>query len=102
MVVTEDPYALAVAAAEELARVTGVGHHDVAVVLGSGWGPAVDDLGETVGELPITELPGFPAPTAVGHTGSIRSIVAGDGGPRVLALSGRVHLYEGHSPATVV
>jgi purine-nucleoside phosphorylase len=102
VVVTEDPYALAVAAAEELARVTGIHHHDVAVVLGSGWGPAVDDLGETVGELPITELPGFPAPTAVGHTGSIRSIVAGDGGPRVLALSGRVHLYEGHSPATVV
>jgi purine-nucleoside phosphorylase len=99
---TQDPYALSVTAAEELVRITGVERHDVAVVLGSGWGPAIDDLGETVGELPITELPGFPAPSAVGHTGTIRSIDSGDGGPRVLALSGRVHLYEGHAPATVV
>jgi purine-nucleoside phosphorylase len=95
-----DPYALSVTAAEELVRITGVERHDVAVVLGSGWGPAIDDLGETVGELPITELPGFPAPSAVGHTGAIRSLDAG--GVRVLVLSGRVHLYEGHAPSTVV
>jgi purine-nucleoside phosphorylase len=97
---TRDPYEVAVAAAAELRRVTGVDRHDVAVVLGSGWGPAIDDLGETTAELPVTELPGFPAPTAVGHTGTIRSIAAGD--RRVLALSGRVHLYEGHAPSTVV
>jgi purine-nucleoside phosphorylase len=95
-----DPFALATDAAAELRRATGVDRHDVAVVLGSGWGPAVDDLGEATGDLPVTELPGFPAPTAVGHTGTIRSVDAG--GLRVLALSGRVHLYEGHPPATVV
>jgi purine-nucleoside phosphorylase len=95
-----DPFVLATEAAAELRRATGVERHDVAVVLGSGWGPAIEDLGETGGELPVTELPGFPAPTAVGHTGTIRSIDAG--GLRVLALSGRVHLYEGHAPATVV
>jgi purine-nucleoside phosphorylase len=95
-----DPYQAAVEAAAELARATGVERHDVAVVLGSGWGPAIEELGETTGELPITELPGFPAPSAVGHSGTIRSIDAG--GKRVLALSGRVHLYEGHPPSTVV
>jgi purine-nucleoside phosphorylase len=97
---TRDPYQLAVAAADELRRATGIERHDVAVVLGSGWGAAIDDLGESTGELPVTELPGFPAPTAVGHTGTIRSVDAG--GRRVLALSGRVHLYEGHPPSTVV
>jgi purine-nucleoside phosphorylase len=95
-----DPYQAAVEAAGELTRATGIGRHDVAVVLGSGWGPAVEELGETKGEVPVTELPGFPAPSAVGHSGTIRSIDAG--GKQVLALSGRVHLYEGHAPATVV
>ena len=97
---TQDPYALAVEAAGELRRITGVERHDVAVVLGSGWGPAIEDLGKASDELPVTELPGFPAPTAVGHTGTIRSVDTGS--IRVLALSGRVHLYEGHAPATVV
>jgi purine-nucleoside phosphorylase len=96
----QEPFRLAEHAAEVLAEKTGVERHDVAVVLGSGWGPALEELGEAVSELPITELPGFPAPTAVGHTGSMRSLDAG--GTRVLALSGRVHLYEGHPPSTVV
>ena len=80
-----DPYELATSAADELRRVTGIERHDVAVVLGSGWGPAIEDLGEHTGDLPVTELPGFPAPSAVGHTGTFRSIDAG--GRRVLALS---------------
>ena len=95
-----DPFALAEHAASVLAERTGVDRHDVAVVLGSGWGPALEELGGAVAELAITDIPGFPAPTAVGHTGSIRSLSAG--GRRVLALSGRVHLYEGHAPSTVV
>ena len=94
-----DPYALATEAADVLRERTGVARHDVLVVLGSGWGPALDELGDGP-DLPVTELPGFPAPTAVGHTGSIRSLAIGD--TRVLALSGRVHLYEGHDPARVV
>jgi purine-nucleoside phosphorylase len=97
---TPDPYELARRAADELRHVTGVERYDVAVVLGSGWGPAIEELGTRVGELAVTELPGFPAPTAVGHTGTIRALDA-DGTP-LLALSGRVHLYEGHPPATVV
>lgn len=100
MTATADPFALARRAAATLAERTGVDRHDVLVVLGSGWGPALDELGGDGVELPVTDLPGFPAPTAVGHAGLLRSLDAG--GVRVLALSGRAHLYEGHPPATVV
>ena len=40
------PYDLATEAAAALARLTGVENHDVALVLGSGWLPAVDALAE--------------------------------------------------------
>jgi purine-nucleoside phosphorylase len=96
---TDDPFALAATAAEAVAERTGVDRHDVAVVLGSGWGPAIDELGETVAEVPITDIPGFPAPSAVGHAGTLRSMDAG--GKRLLVFSGRIHLYEGHAPQRV-
>ena len=78
--------------AEAIARLTGREHHEIAVVLGSGWAPAADLLGETVADLPITEVPHFAAPVVSGHGGRIRSIDA-DGVP-VLAFLGRTHLYE--------
>jgi len=80
-------------AARALAAATGVDRHDVAVVLGSGWVPAADALGTPDTELPVTELPGFAAPTAAGHAGTVRSLTVG--GRRVLVLLGRTHLYEG-------
>lgn len=78
--------------AEAIARLTGRDHHEIAVVLGSGWAPAADLLGRTVADLPITEVPHFAAPVVNGHGGRIRSIDA-DGVP-VLAFLGRTHLYE--------
>jgi purine-nucleoside phosphorylase len=83
-----------------LAAATGVQGHDVAVVLGSGWKPAVDLMGDTVAEVASTDLPGFPPSTVPGHAGGIRSIAA-PGGRRVLAYVGRVHGYEGHAPSAV-
>jgi len=50
--------------------------------------------------VPFTDLDGFPPPTVVGHAGSVRSVAVGD--RRVLVFAGRVHLYEGHDPSTVV
>jgi purine-nucleoside phosphorylase len=88
-----DPAGLAAAAAAELARRTGVERHDVAVVLGSGWVPALEVLGAAEHDLPVTELPGFLPPTVEGHAGRIRSLTVGD--RRVLAFLGRTHLYEG-------
>lgn len=96
-----DPFDRAQRAAATLAERTGVDHHDVAVVLGSGWRPAVDRMGETVAEVASSDLPGFPPLTVAGHAGSVRSI-RGSNGRRVLAFLGRVHAYEGHEPAVVV
>ncbi len=104
MNIDDEPFAAARSAADALVRLTGRDHHDVAVVLGSGWGPAVGELGDAAAQFPMTEVPGFPAPTVVSHVGTASSIpMAGASGTQwVLALAGRSHLYEGHSAATVV
>ena len=78
--------------AAELAHLTGVPHHDVAVVLGSGWVPAADLLGTTVADVPVTDLPHFAPPAVEGHAGRVRSIDAD--GTSVLVFLGRTHLYE--------
>jgi purine-nucleoside phosphorylase len=98
--VVQDPYGAAREAAEAISRATEVVHHDVAVVLGSGWGPALETLGETTAAIAMADLPGFPAPGVAGHRGQVRSHVVG--AHRVLVLAGRVHLYEGHDVAVVV
>ena len=84
--------ARAVEAASTIAARTGVPQHDIAVILGSGWAPAARLLGDTVAELPFTDIPHFAAPTADGHSGTLRSVDAD--GTRVLVLLGRTHLYE--------
>ena len=89
----DDPYSAADLAAQVLTDLTGVDSHEVAVVLGSGWVPAADLLGEATHDLPVTELPGFAPPAVEGHAGRVRSVVTG--GRRVLVLLGRTHLYEG-------
>lgn len=94
------PAELAAAAAEALAARTGADHHDVAIVLGSGWVPAVDALGTATAEFPVTELPGFLPPAVEGHAGRIRSLEVA--GRRVLAFLGRTHLYEGRGVEPVV
>src|SRR3982751_1627752 len=86
-------------AAKDLAAALG-GSHDVAVVMGSGWAPAADAFGAAEASVAIGELPGFTAPTAVGHGGEVRSVRVGD--RRVLAFLGRTHLYEGRGVAPVV
>ena len=87
-----------VAAAAAAIRAAGV--PDVAVVLGSGWAEVADSLGTTTWSAPMADLPGFAAPTALGHGGTVR--VVRRGAHVLLVYLGRSHLYEGHSPATVV
>jgi purine-nucleoside phosphorylase len=94
------PIGTAAAAAAELAARTGIDRHDVAVVLGSGWVPAIDALGTATAELPVTDLPGFLPPAVEGHAGRIRSLEVG--GRRVLAFLGRTHFYEGRGVDPVV
>ena len=95
------PYALAEQAAERLRELTGADRHDVALVMGSGWVPAAELLGETVAELSVTELPGFHAAAVEGHAGTLRSVRIGESA-RALVFLGRTHLYEGRGVAAVV
>ena len=72
----------------------------VAVVLGSGLGPFADTLADARA-LPYAMVPHWPASAVVGHAGRL---VVGThaSGHCVAALSGRVHLYEGHPVDRVV
>jgi purine-nucleoside phosphorylase len=94
-----DPAALAARAADDLTSALG-GGHEVAVVMGSGWAPAADAFGAAEDSVAIGQLPGFAAPTAVGHGGEVRSVRVGD--RRVLLFLGRTHLYEGRGVEPVV
>nr|WP_082978164.1 purine-nucleoside phosphorylase [Mycobacterium gordonae] len=91
---------LAVQAAHVIAERTGIPAHDVAVVLGSGWSPAITALGSPTAVLPQAEIPGFAPPRAEGHAGEILSVPVG--ARRVLVLAGRIHAYEGHDLQHVV
>ncbi|MCE0536798.1 purine-nucleoside phosphorylase [Kineosporia rhizophila] len=87
-------------AAARLAELTGIEKHDVALVLGSGWAPAADLLGETLAEIPATEVPGFSVSGVPGHVGQLRSvrIAAPEGSSaapkHALILGSRTHYYE--------
>ncbi len=97
---TSSPSELAAAAAARLSELTGVGHHDVALVMGSGWLPAAEALGTASAELVSTDLPGFAPPAVAGHAGRIRSVDAE--GVRTLVFLGRTHYYERLGVAAVV
>lgn len=95
---TTDPFAVAAAAAEYIAAKTGVQGHDIALVLGSGWGGAAELIGDVVAEIPTAEIPGFVQPAVQGHRSTTRSIriERPDGAVRhALVLGSRTHLYEG-------
>ncbi|BBX04248.1 purine-nucleoside phosphorylase [Mycolicibacterium moriokaense] len=94
------PDAEAARSAEQIRQRTGVDEHDVAVILGSGWAPAADELGDPVAVVPIAELSGFTPPAAEGHRGQLLSLRHGD--RRVLVFVGRIHAYEGHDLRHVV
>lgn len=96
-----DPFAAARAAADYIAEETGVDSHDVALVLGSGWGEAAELIGETTATLSAEEVPGFHAPAVEGHVGTLRSVLT-KGGKRALVLGARTHYYEGKGVRAVV
>ena len=92
------PFELAAEAAAFLRKRFG-GDHDIVAVLGSGWADAVGVLGAG-DRCAINDVPGFKKPSALGHGGEAISVSVG--ASRVLVLTGRTHLYEGHGTAPVV
>lgn len=65
----------------------------VGLVLGSGLGAFADSLTDLV-KVPYAELPHLPASKVVGHAGNLCFGRVGE--VPVIAMQGRVHLYEGH------
>ena len=70
----------------------------IAIVLGSGLGAAAQAIPNPI-VIPYAEIPHFPRSTVQGHSGRL---VAGllNSTPTVI-LQGRVHAYEGYTPAEV-
>ncbi len=66
----------------------------VAVILGSGLGPALGADLEEEATFAFTDLPGFPPPGVPGHAGKL--VLGRLAGVPVAAFFGRVHFYEGH------
>ena len=71
----------------------------IAIVLGTGLGGFADRLdGQTA--IPYTEIPHFPRPTVEGHAG--RLVIGSFAGTPLAVMQGRVHAYEGYTPAQVI
>lgn len=97
-----DPFAVAAAAAEVISAATGLARHDVALVLGSGWGQTGDLIGETLTTIENTSVPGFAGTAVAGHSGTMRSVTIGDSERRALVYGTRTHFYEGKGVRAVV
>ncbi len=70
----------------------------LAIVLGSGLGAVADEVVDAV-TVSYADIPHFPRSTVEGHSGRM---VAGDlAGVAVIVMQGRVHYYEGYTPAQV-
>ena len=68
------------------------------LILGSGLGFLADQL-EDAKYIPYDDIPHFRRSTAPGHAGRlVAGILAGK---KVLAMQGRLHLYEGYTPQEI-
>ncbi|MEH6592257.1 MAG: purine-nucleoside phosphorylase [Halioglobus sp.] len=70
----------------------------VGIILGSGLGDVVDAITDSVA-IPYSDIPHFPTSGAPSHKGLFH--IGYYGGVAVVIMQGRVHLYEGYSPAQV-
>jgi purine-nucleoside phosphorylase len=97
-----DPFSVAAAAATVIAGRSGSSRHDVALVLGSGWGQTGDLIGKTVATIDNAAVPGFAKAAVAGHSDVMRSVTIGDTDRRALVFGTRTHFYEGRGIRTVV
>ncbi len=71
----------------------------VAIVLGSGLGELAGRVSDAT-VIPYRRIPHFPRPAVKGHAGTLH--LGHWGKLPVAILQGRVHLYEGYTPAEIV
>ena len=65
---------------------------DLGIVLGSGWGEALQS-DEVIARIPYSDIPGLGSSTVKGHSGEFVMYVRH--GKRIVAWCGRRHYYEG-------
>ena len=70
----------------------------VGLILGSGLGGFADSF-HKAHRIPYKDIPNFPQSHVIGHKGQL--VLGERGGKCCVAMQGRVHMYEGHSAATV-
>jgi purine-nucleoside phosphorylase len=70
----------------------------VGLILGSGLGPLAARVADA-DIIPYAEVPNYPHSTVAGHAG--RLVIGSLGGVCVCVMQGRVHQYEGYTPAKV-
>lgn len=70
----------------------------IGLVLGSGLGAYANGLAKSVA-IDYADIPHFPRSHVQGHQG--RLVLGERAGVSCVAMQGRVHMYEGHSAATV-
>jgi len=85
-------------AAAEAVRARGAAAPQVGLILGSGLGGFADGFAGATA-IDYGDVPHFPRSHVAGHKG--RLVIGERAGARCIAMQGRVHLYEGHSAATV-
>ena len=68
------------------------------MILGSGLGDFANTLENAI-SIPFGDIPGFPVPSVEGHAGNV--VFGTHKGREVVALSGRVHYYEGLSQSEI-
>lgn len=72
---------------------------EIVITLGSGLSGLVNEI-DVVGEVPFSEIEGFPVTTNKMHAGSF--VLGYLGGKKVICLNGRLHYYEGYKMQDVV
>jgi purine-nucleoside phosphorylase len=70
----------------------------VGLILGSGLGGFADGLAHATA-IDYAEIPHLPRPQVPGHHG--RLVLGERAGARIVAMQGRIHMYEGHAASAV-
>ena len=80
-------------ACNQILQEAGVKEVDFAITLGSGWGQASQELGETLAEISAHDVVGFATSNIAGHNGLIQ-VIRLPSRKSALILGARTHLYE--------
>lgn len=99
MTLTVEPYSRRLDALEAAVRRHSDLRPELGMILGSGFGGLADQV-DVQAAIPFADLPGWPPPSAPGHSG--RLLMGTLRGVPVACLQGRLHLYEGLSERLVV